>query len=241
MVKAPQETRAEIARSRLAELRANFDASLSDLEQPEPGRRRRQRSVKPVRLVHLRLVVTVSVAAAVLLTWWLLAGRPAEVALAPTAELRSAKASGVPAQSSGQQIVIDVAGKVRRPGIVTLRQGARVHEAIAAAGGLRAKADTTSLNLARILTDGEQILVGSPSAGSPVGSDAQGGAGAVQINLNTADAAALDTLPGVGPVTAEAIISWRTQNGPFRTVDDLLDVKGIGAATLGEIRDRVRI
>jgi competence protein ComEA len=249
----PDETRAEIARRRLAQLAASFDAELPAAEPDMPVVRRR------VEIPHVRALATVAVAASVLLVWWLLAGRPetsapvAPLAFAPT----SSSASGAPgtpgaalpagATPSPDVLIIDVAGKVRRPGIVTVPKGSRVYEAIEAAGGLAGRVDTTALNMARELGDGEQILVGVPpvegaAAGTtaPSGSTAGGAApGGAKVNLNTATAEQLDTLPGVGPVTAQAILGWRDTNGRFGSVDDLLDVKGIGEATLAELRDLV--
>lgn len=256
MASVPPETRAQVARRRLAELAANFDASLPPAEpeaeplaeersapRPRPGSRRAPR----LRSVHVRLVTVLAGAAAILLVWWLVAGRPHEVAVpASTAALAGGDpASSETAAAPSGEVVVDVAGRVRRPGIVTLPAGSRVHEAIDAAGGLKGRVDTAGLNLARVLTDGEQILVGAApaaTAASPAtGAAAPGAAPGVLINLNTADAAALDTLPGVGPVTAQAILTWREENGPFRSVDDLLDVKGIGEATLAELRDLVSV
>ncbi len=242
MVSVPPETRAQIARQRLAELAATFDASLPDPVESEPGSRRRPSPSRPkLRPAHVRFAAIAAGIAAVLTVWWLLSGRPHEVAVPAAASVQvedSASAPGVAAT----ELVIDVAGKVRRPGIVTLPSGSRVHEAITAAGGLKGKVDTSNLNLARVLNDGEQIVVGLATAapsGNPAG---PGGASpAALVNLNTADLVALDTLPGVGPVTAEAIIAWRDENGPFRSVDDLLDVKGIGEATLADLRDRVSV
>jgi competence protein ComEA len=136
-------------------------------------------------------------------------------------------------------VVVDVAGKVRRPGIVTLPLGSRVHDALDAAGGARKGVDLTSLNLARVLVDGEQILVGvSPPGGvaAPAASaPGVAGAGGPMVNVNTADQAALEELPGIGPVTAAAILQWRADNGPFTAVDELMEVSGIGDATLAKI------
>lgn len=247
----PDETRAEIARRRLAQLAASFDAELP------PADVEHERSRPRVEVRHVRAVATVGVAASVLLVWWLLSGRPessdpvAPLAFASTdapAGARGTPAAGSSAAPSGD-LVIDVVGKVRRPGIVTVPRGSRVYEAIAAAGGVKGRVDTTSLNLARELTDGEQILVGlepvdasgaaaggaqtAPSSGSATGTTG------AKVNLNTATLEQLDTLPGVGPVTAQAILAWRDDNGRFTSVDDLLDVKGIGDATLAELRDLV--
>lgn len=154
--------------------------------------------------------------------------------------------------ASAAEVVVDVAGRVRRPGIAVLPGGSRVADALQAAGGARPGTDLTSLNLARVLVDGEQVLVGvGPPAGSgglPVPADpaATGaaptpGAPTALVNVNTADLATLDTLPGVGPVTAQAIVDWRTENGGFSAVADLLDVSGIGEVTLAELTPLVTV
>ncbi|GAA3531267.1 hypothetical protein AFL01nite_17610 [Aeromicrobium flavum] len=241
MAPVPPETRAQVARQRLAELAATFDASLPDPDQPPPGRRRRPSAVRrALRPAHVRFAGVTAGVAAVLTVWWLLAGRPQEVPVPAAARVQVADAA--PTASPGAELVVDVAGKVRRPGIVTLPPGSRVHEAITAAGGLKGKADTTGLNLARVLNDGEQVVVGGPSgAAPPAVAGGPSGTPAALVNLNTADLVALDELPGVGPVTAQAIVSWREENGPFRSVEDLLDVKGIGEATLAELRDLVSV
>ena len=123
---------------------------------------------------------------------------------------------------------------------MTLPAGSRVHEAIEAAGGLAGVVDTTSLNLARKLVDGEQVLVGIAPA-SPTGAAGAPASVGGATNLNTASVDDLDELPGVGPVTAQSIVDWRTENGPFRSVDDLLEVRGIGEGTLGDLRDLVTV
>ncbi len=144
-------------------------------------------------------------------------------------------------------IVVDVVGKVRRPGIARLPTGARVVDALRAAGGARRGASLASLNLARVLTDGEQIVVGirSPpgiaaSAAGAVGpsgsSGASGGATPVpMVNINTADQTQLEELPGIGPVTARSILDYRAEKGTFTSVDELLEVSGIGDVTLSKI------
>ncbi len=155
----------------------------------------------------------------------------------------STPAGGVPAATTdGPLLVVDVAGKVRHPGIVELPPGSRVVDALVAAGGVRPGVDTAALNLARLLLDGEQIVVGLavPAVGPPlVGSPSE--TTPISIDINTATQAELETLPGIGPVTATAIIDWRTQNGSFATVDDLLDVSGIGDATLADIEPYVHV
>jgi competence protein ComEA len=147
--------------------------------------------------------------------------------------------------TAGGQIVVDVAGKVRRPGIAVLPVGSRVVDAVRAAGGVRAGVRPDSVNLARLLTDGEQVLVGvEPATGSPAGEAVSTPGSAPSgglVNLNTADQAALETLPGVGPVTAAAILQWRTEHGGFTAVDELLEISGIGEATLAEIAPHVTL
>ncbi|MGV3714178.1 ComEA family DNA-binding protein [Pseudolysinimonas sp.] len=135
-------------------------------------------------------------------------------------------------------IYVHILGEVTRPGLYELRDGDRAVDAVAAAGGFTEAADAGGLNLARFVSDGEQIIVpavGETSAASPgVASDGR-------VNLNTADAAALDTLPGVGPATAAKILAWRERNGRFESVEDLLDVGGIGEAKLEALRDLVTV
>jgi competence protein ComEA len=152
-----------------------------------------------------------------------------------------------PSPGTGGVLVIDVAGKVRDPGIVELPAGSRVVDAIAAAGGARPGVSLTALNLARLLVDGEQIVVGvdvpvSDGGGAAFGGQVGAGAASITpVNLNTATAEQLDTLPDVGPVTAQAILQWRTDNGAFARVDDLLKVSGIGPATLADVRPYVYV
>jgi competence protein ComEA len=150
-------------------------------------------------------------------------------------------AAGVPAAPAtpGGTVVVDVAGKVRRPGIATLPAGSRVVDAIRRAGGARPGVDLTSLNLARVLVDGEQILVGVPSAPGVAASASSrpgaAGAGDGLVNINTATLEQLDSLPGVGPVTAQKILDWRTAHGSFTAIDELLEVDGIGEKTLADM------
>lgn len=157
----------------------------------------------------------------------------------------TASASGVQpaaANAPGEEVVVDVSGKVREPGIVTLPVGSRVADAVDSAGGARRGAELDTLNLARVLVDGEQILVGVPpvaAAGSP--SDPAGGVPDAKVNLNTATQEQLETLPGIGPVTATAIMDWRTEHGRFSSVDELLEIDGIGDATLADVRDLVTV
>jgi competence protein ComEA len=147
-------------------------------------------------------------------------------------------------------LVVHVAGQVRRAGIVRLATGDRVVDAVDAAGGATAEADLAAVNLARPVVDGEQVYVprpgelppapASPAGSAAGGAEGPGGAGAV-IDLNTADAPALDSLPGVGPVLAERILAWRTEHGRFTSVDELGEVSGIGEKLLAQLSDRVRV
>lgn len=239
------DTRASIARRRLDALTAAYDAQIPRTS--EPLRRALQGSAGPrshaaeprwrISTPHLRVAATVAVAAAILMTWWLMSGRPRTSEPAP---VQLAARHGSDAAPKASEVIVDVTGKVRRPGIVTLKAGARVHQAIAKAGGPIAGADTTGINLARVLADGEQIVVGAPGApGALGGAPAPSGAGPGRISLSSATPDQLDSLPGIGPVTAQAIIDFRMERGGFRGVEDLLEVSGIGERTLADIRDQV--
>ncbi len=208
-------------------------------------------------------------AVAVLVTiFTLMRDQPAPVMSAklPTVDA-VASASRGPSPSStaqpSQPVVVSVVGLVHTPGLVTLAPGARIADALKAAGGTTDGADTIGLNMARQVGDGEQIVVGiapvkgqPPVLGSSVssGSTAPGapGAGSHQdrpakpapnevVNLNTATVQQLDALPGVGPVTAAAIVAWRDANGKFSSVDQLAEVDGIGPARLEKLRPLVRV
>jgi competence protein ComEA len=139
-------------------------------------------------------------------------------------------------------VTVHVVGEVRRPGVYRLPGGSRAADAVAAAGGLLGPADQTAVNLARVVADGEQIAVPREGEAGPAGATTAGAPGAARpgkIDLNTAGEAQLDTLPGVGPATAAKIVSDRTENGPFRTVDDLLRVPGIGPSKFEALKDLV--
>ncbi|NKQ53820.1 ComEA family DNA-binding protein [Amycolatopsis sp. K13G38] len=143
-------------------------------------------------------------------------------------------------------LVISVVGKVRAPGLVTVPAGARVADALRAAGGAVDGTDVSALNLARKLTDGEQLYVGVPApAGAQPGVVApdasSGGAGSGKVNLNTATQEQLDSLPGVGEVTAKRIIDWRAQHGTFTSVEQLQEVDGIGTTRFSRLRDQVTV
>ena len=153
-------------------------------------------------------------------------------------------ASPDPTPAASASILVHVAGEVRRPGIVTLQAGARVSDAVAAAGGLRRSGSVGATNLARFVVDGERIEVGAESAPvgpGPGGAPGSAGSPGAPIDLNTATVEQLDTLPGVGPVTAAKILAWRAAHGRFTVVDELAEVPGIGPATLADLRPHVRV
>jgi competence protein ComEA len=164
-----------------------------------------------------------------------------QAAATPTPAPPTAQAT---AQGSapGTVVFVHVTGRVRRPGILELPAGSRVADAVGAAGGVTAGADLDRVNLARRLTDGEQVHVpaqGEPIVAAPPGPGGTGDPAAGQpIDLNTATLEQLQSLPGIGEVTAERIIAHREQQ-PFRSVEDLLDVPGIGERKLEDIRDLV--
>jgi competence protein ComEA len=140
-------------------------------------------------------------------------------------------------------ILVDVAGWVRRPGVYEFADGARVIDALDAAGGARPGAVLSSLNLAAPLVDGTQVLVPKESQSPPT---TETGTGTVSgatglVNVNSATNVELETLPGIGEVIAQAIVDHRTENGPFTSVDQLVDVSGIGDATLENIRELVTV
>jgi competence protein ComEA len=210
--------------------------------------------------VHLAVVAVVAALAVGLAAWWAVRDQARAVQVAPAVSEGEAAAtplapvvpSDAPggagadgasgAAAPGEDLVVDVAGKVRRPGIAVLPAGSRVVDALEAAGGARNGVDLTALNLARLVVDGEQILVGvAPAAGVAGTVDSPVPGGEALVNLNTADQAALDTLPGVGPVTADAILAWRDSNGGFTSVDELLEVDGIGEATLADLAPLVTL
>tara|TARA_B100001971_G_scaffold182135_1_gene179282 strand:- start:153 stop:731 length:579 start_codon:yes stop_codon:yes gene_type:complete len=141
--------------------------------------------------------------------------------------------------TASTSLYVHVSGAVNAPGLYVLHADARVVDAVAAAGGLAEDAEATGVNLARPVSDGEQVIVprvGEAPAAGPAGVTADG-----RVNLNSADEGALDTLPGVGPAIAGRIIEWREANGRFASVDDLLSVSGIGPKMLESLRDLVTV
>ncbi|MEV8508068.1 ComEA family DNA-binding protein [Actinoplanes sp. NPDC051475] len=148
------------------------------------------------------------------------------------------------AGSGPPEVVVAVGGKVRKPGLVQLAPGARVADALRAAGGAQPGVDVAPLNLARKVVDGELIMVGvplPPGAAPPAPVGGTGPAAGGLVNLNTATLADLDTLPGVGPVLAQRILDAREAQGGFKAVSDLRKVDGIGAARFEQLKDLVTV
>jgi competence protein ComEA len=160
----------------------------------------------------------------------------APLAVAPIMP-RSASSAASSARAAPSGAVVDVEGAVRRPGLVRLPKGSRVADAVARAGGMTAKASRAGVNLAAPVADGQQVLV--PAAGA-IGSAADAGSPATgPISLSAATAEQLDTLPGIGPVTAQKIVQFRQQHGPFQSVDGLDAIPGIGPARISELQGLV--
>ena len=165
------------------------------------------------------------------------AGTTTPVAPLPPPPAATAGVTGLPSS----RVVVDVVGAVRLPGLYRLAQGSRIADAVARAGGATAKADLAQVNLAAPLADGEQVVVprrGAPGTGAaPVGTAP--GAPTAPVQLSTATLEQLDTLPGVGPATAQKILDYREQHGAFSSVDELDAVSGIGPKRLEQLRDLV--
>lgn len=189
-------------------------------------------------LIALVAVVGVTVAGA---GFWYVRSLPAPVQVrsGPSGALVVAPTASA---SPATVILVDVAGWVRRPGVYEFAEGARVIDAIDAAGGARPGAVLSSLNLAAPLVDGTQVLVPKQSQSAPTTETGTGTSGATGlVNVNSATNAELETLPGIGEVIAQAIVDHRTENGPFTSVEQLVDVSGIGDATLENIRELVTV
>ncbi|MBZ9595835.1 ComEA family DNA-binding protein [Streptomyces erythrochromogenes] len=203
-------------------------------------------AVEPRTVAAVGVVLVVAVGLAGQQYW---SARPREVtAPAPAAPaVLSAGATApaaTPAAAGGgagpERIVVDVGGKVRDPGVRRLPAGSRVEDALAAAGGVRPGTDTTGLNRARVLADGEQVLVGVTAQPQPHPGGPAGGPAAGPLSLGSATVEQLDGLPGVGPVLAQHIVDFRTARGGFRSVEDLRQVNGIGERRFADLRKLVR-
>ncbi|MEY2568029.1 MAG: competence protein ComEA [Actinomycetota bacterium] len=200
--------------------------------------------VEPARLLRWGLAGSVAlVVGVVALVSWRSSTAPAELDL-PRAK-PAAAAPGAPGgvSTTATAATAHAAGAILRPGVYRLPPGARVTDLIDAAGGPTGDADLDQLNLAAPVADGERVYVPHRGEAPPPVSNGGGAAGAPMgpVDLNTATADQLDTLPGVGPATAQAILQYRSEHGRFRSVDDLLDVPGIGDAKLEHLRALVKV
>lgn len=219
-----------------------------------------ERAPRGVRLgvgAAIVLVIVVAVAVVAVAVW---RGATAPVEVIPqsgAAAEDAADADGAEADEPGGadseeagpgEIYVHVSGAVRSPGLYLLAADARVVDVVSAAGGLADDAAAEGVNLARALADGEQVVVptaeelaqGEVPGPATDGGGAAAGAGSV-VDVNTADEATLETLPGIGPALAGRIVEWREENGAFGSVDDLLAVSGIGEKVLANLRDQVRV
>ncbi len=203
--------------------------------------------VRPRTVAAVAVVLVAAVGFAGQQYWW---ARPQTVTApavvtpgaVPAASAGSPAGGGTPGGAGGAggaaRIVVDISGKVRDPGVRRLPAGSRVEDALAAAGGVRPGTDTTGLNRARVLVDGEQVVVGAPA--QPTVGGAGGGPGPGPLSLGSATVAQLDGLPGVGPVLAQHIVDFRTARGGFRSVEELRQVDGIGERRFADLRTLVR-
>lgn len=210
----------------------------------EPLRRDIGPIVRVWAMGHLRALVLVLVLGLLGAAVWTMRSRASEVPL--TVVAASPTVAVTPSASPTPTIQVHVIGAVKRPGVVVLGQGSRVADAIEAAGGLGKGADSGDLNLAAVVADGAQVRIGDrddPSsevrdAGTSTASSSGGGG---TLDLNTATADQLDQLPGVGPVTASAILAWREEHGSFTRIEELQEVDGIGPKTFAQLAPHVHV
>ena len=212
-----------------------------------PGELPRQRFSR----IHVGVVSTLLILGLITAGWLLLRARP--VAVASPGDVVTVTTSGptmasvTPSPKGAAKIVVHIFGAVRHPGLVRLSEGSRVQDAIDAAGGLTRRADPGELNLAQLLSDGQQVVIGT--RGEPAGEvrdqagsgTATGPSATGAVDLNRANQSQLEELPGVGPVTAQAILTWRQQHGRFSRIEELQEVDGIGPKTYAQIAPHVRV
>lgn len=208
---------------------------------PAPLREARWEPGRPGALVLTLVAALAAVIAAVGV--WRDRPIPEPAPVLPLVIPSAAKAPSVPLPQPAPEVVVSVVGRVPHPGLIHLPEGSRVADALCAAGGALPGTDLMSLNVARRLSDGEQLLVGvAPPPGQPATNPVSGTPGAPQaVSLNTATLEQLDALPGVGTVTAQRILDWRAAHGRFTSVDQLRQVTGIGQARFAQLKHLVRV
>jgi competence protein ComEA len=202
--------------------------------------------------MHVGVIGVLLVLGLITAGWLLLRARPVAVAspgevVTMSTPLQSAPTTAPSGSARPTKLVVHVLGAVRRPGLVKLPENSRVQDAIDAAGGLTRRADPGELNLAQPLADGQQLLIGT--AGDPAGEvrdggeqgEGTGGSATATLDLNRANQPQLEELPGIGPVTAQAILNWRQQHGRFSRIEELQEVDGIGPKTYAQIAPHVRV
>jgi competence protein ComEA len=230
------------------ELPDELSDELSDnLSDGLPGELPRQRFNR----IHVGVVSTLLILGLITAGWLLLRARPVAVAspgdVVTVTTSEPAMASVTPSPKGAAKIIVHIFGAVRHPGLVRLPENSRVQDAIDAAGGLTRRADPGELNLAQLLGDGQQVVIGTRSepagevrdqagSGTATGPSATGA-----LDLNRANQSQLEELPGVGPVTAQAILTWRQQHGRFSRIEELQEVDGIGPKTYAQIAPHVRV
>lgn len=207
--------------------------------------------------IHVGVVSTLLILGLITAGWLLLRARPVAVASpgdvvtvaspGDTVNTSGPAMASVTPSPKGAKIVVHIFGAVRHPGLVRLRENSRVQDAIDAAGGLTGRADPGELNLAQMLNDGQQVLIGTRS--DPAGEvrdqsgsgTAEGPSATGALDLNRANQSQLEELPSVGPVTAQAILTWRQEHGRFSRIEELQEVDGIGPKTYAQIAPHVRV
>lgn len=239
------------------------EAAVPEAEEPGPGPRRAVRTRESVTVVrrawefgraHAAVVGVVGLVALLGAVWTISQARTVPIAVAaPSPVAPSVAPSEASPSPTPEPLRVHVLGAVASPGVVRLPPGARVEDAIAAAGGLTEEARPGDLNLAAPVADGAQVVIGSArdpggevrgagdgTAGATAGGSG-GGGGGDRLDLNRATLAELDALPGVGPVTAQAILTWREQHQRFSRVEELLEIDGIGPKTFQRLEPHVRV
>ena len=242
----------DVSYERPDELSDKLSDKLSDelsheLADELPGELPRQRFSR----IHVGVVSTLLILGLITAGWLLLRARPVAVAspgdVVTVTTSGPTMASATPSPKGAAKIVVHIFGAVRHPGLVRLPESSRVQDAIDASGGLTRRADPGELNLAQPLSDGQQVVIGTRSepagevrdqagSGTATGPSATGA-----LDLNRANQSQLEELPGVGPVTAQAILTWRQQHGRFSRIEELQEVDGIGPKTYAQIAPHVRV